>query len=200
MAFYWKFTRSGKFSRSYISLILDATPDAVKRQKMIWQTSFEEVGMCLMLLQDVEVKNVPTLGPTKPAFRDVVRSLGYEPSVEYREKRNEFKLVKGKSTMGRHDGEALDWGYYSNRLTPIDIDISSLQVGVFIDAKTGKLYGSEDKLSCFRADPNFRSEGFYFDLMPKHVVMIPMVKGLLATNAARANAFFEMHLKWKKLV
>ena len=151
MAFYWKFTRSGKFSRSYISLILDATPDAVKRQKMIWQTSFEEVGMCLMLLQDVEVKNVPTLGPTKPAFRDVVRSLGYEPSVEYREKRNEFKLVKGKSTMGRHDGEALDWGYYSNRLTPIDIDISSLQVGVFIDAKTGKLCGSEDKLSCFRA-------------------------------------------------
>ena len=91
MAFYWKFTRSGKFSRSYISLILDATPDAVKRQKMIWQTSFEEVGMCLMLLQDVEVKNVPTLGPTKPAFRDVVRSLGYEPSVEYKEKRNEFK-------------------------------------------------------------------------------------------------------------
>ena len=200
MAFYWKFTRSGKFSRSYISLILDATPDAVKRQKMIWQTSFEEVGMCLMLLQDVEVKNVPTLGPTKPAFRDVVRSLGYEPSVEYKEKRNEFKLVKGKSTMGRHDGEALDWGYYSNRLTPIDIDISSLQAGVFIDAKTGKLYGSEDKLSCFRSDPNFRSEGFYFDLMPKHVVMIPMVKGLLATDAARANAFFEKHLKWKKLV
>ena len=199
MAFYWKFTRSGKFSSRYISLIVDATPDAVERQRMVWHTSFEELGMCLMLLQDVEVKNVPSQGPTKPAFRDVVRSVGYEPSKAYVEQRNRFNLVKGKCVMGRHDGEELDWGYYSNVRTPIDIDITDLEVATFIDAKTGRLYGSEDKLSCFRSDPNFNQDGFYYDLMPRHVVMVPIVKSMIKCDEQRANNFFERFLRWQKI-
>lgn len=200
MAFYWKFTRSGKYSARYISLIIDATPDAVEKQRMVWHTSFEELGMCLMLLQDVEVKNVPSVGPTKPAFRDVVRLLGYEPTIEYREQRERLNLVRGKCVMGRHDGEELDWGYYCSRKTPIDIDVTDLQVAGYIDARTGRLYGTEDKLACFRADPNFVADGFYYDLMPKHVVMIPFVRSMLAADLKRANTFFERYLKWVPLV
>ena len=199
MAFYWKFTRSGKISRRYISLIVDATPDAINPERHIWHTSFEEIGMCLILLQDVEVNNVPLLGPTKPAFRDVVRMIGYEPSVEYRETRHKMRLVKGQSVMGRHNGSQLDWGYYSNRTTQIDVDITDLQVAAFIDAASGKLWNDgEDKLSCFREDPSFVATGIYYDLMPKHIVMIPLARYLLEKDEARADRFFRNILKWAK--
>ena len=165
MTFYWKFTRSGRISSSYISLIIDATPDAINKDRHIWHTSFEEIGMCLILLHDVEVNNVPALGPTKPAFRDVVRKIGYEPSTEYCETRMRMGLVKGQSIMGRHNGSQLDWGYYNNKTTPIDVDVTDLQVAAFIDAKSGKLWNDgEDKLSCFRDDPNFVPTGIYYDL------------------------------------
>lgn len=44
MAFYWKFTRSGRISASYISLIIDATPDAINKNRRIWHTSFKQAG------------------------------------------------------------------------------------------------------------------------------------------------------------
>ena len=40
--------------------------------------------MAMILLHDIEVLNQPELGATKPAFRVVVESLGYEPTLEYR--------------------------------------------------------------------------------------------------------------------
>lgn len=202
MAFYWKFTRSGMYSRRYISLIIDATPDTVNDSKNVWHTSFEELGMLMILLQDVEVNNVPDKGPTKPAFRDVVRSLGYEPTIDYKMLRGRFNLVKGKAVMGRHDGEELDWGYYSNKLTPIDVSIADFQVGCYIDAATGRrnAYDQEDKLFCFRGDPEFRANGVYFDLMPKHIVMVPIVKSMLATDKGRTERFLFNLLKWKPLV
>ena len=75
MGFFWKFTRSGKFSASYVSLIIDADPNCVDRKRNVWRTSFEELGMTMILLHDVEVLNQPKLGATKPAFRVVVESL-----------------------------------------------------------------------------------------------------------------------------
>lgn len=202
MAFYWKFTRSGMYSRRYISLIIDATPDAVNSSKKVWQTSFEELGMIMILLQDVEVNNVPNMGPTKPAFRDVVRSLGYDTTLDYKMLRQKYGLVKGKTVMGRHSGDELDWGYYSNRRTPISISIADLQVGCYIDAAAGRRnsYDVEDKLSCFRGDPDFRSKGIYFDLMPKHIVMVPIVKSMLSLDKDRTENFLFRFLKWKPLV
>lgn len=200
MAFYWKFTRSGKFSRSYISLIVDATPDSINPERRIWHTSFEEIAMCLILLHDVEVNNVPSLGLTKPAFRDVVRRIGYEPSSEYRETRIKMGLVKGQSVMGRHGGSVLDWGYYNDKTTPIDVDIADFQVSAFINAEGGKLWNDgEDKLSCFRHHPDFVAAGIYYDLMPKHNVMEPLANYLLRKDANRANRFFENFLIWTKL-
>ena len=124
--FYWKFTRSGRHNTRY----------AVNSDRRIWHTSFEEIEICLVLLHDVETCNVPSLGPTKPAFRDIVRSIGYEPSSLYKETRQEMYLVKGKDVMGRHDGVPLDWGCCNDRHTPIDVDItegrcSSHPVGAF---------------------------------------------------------------------
>lgn len=199
MALYWKFTRSGRLSRSYVSLIIDVTPESINLKSRIWHASFEEIGMSLILLHDVEVKNNPSLGPTKPAFRDVVRRIGYEPSCKYQESRIKMGLVKGQSVMGRHNGCRLDWGYYNNEKTPIDVDVTDFQVAAFINAESGRLWeDGEDKLSCYRNDASFVSTGIYYDLMPKHNVMIPLAKYLLDNNAARADHFFTNILSWAK--
>lgn len=204
MAFYWKFTRSGKLSKAYISLIVDATPDSINPECRIWHTSFEEIMMCLILLHDVETANMSSIALTKGSFRDAVHKIGYEPSSAYSEMRSTMGLVKDQCVMGRHNGAPLDWGYYGCRDTPIDLDITGLQVAGFVNAMDGKLSGKtwvrdkEDKLSCFRSDPNFIPTGMYYDLMPKHNVIIPLARHLLAKDAVRADCFFKNILKWTK--
>ena len=199
MGFYWKFTRSGKYSKTYISLIVDVEPDCVDKEKQVWHTSFEEMEMFLVLLHDVEVINNPELGATKPAFKVIVESLGYEPTTKYSEQRNKFKLVKGQDTMGRHDGDPLDWGYYENATTKLDLSINGLKPAGFINAKDGKLayYSKEDKLSCYRGYPYFKYLGFYWDLMPKHLHMNPIVREMISKDTKRANEFLIEELKWK---
>ncbi len=198
MGFFWKFTRSGKYSTKYISLIIDAEPSCIDKANNIWRTSFEELEMFLVLLHDVEVINNPDLGATKPAFKEVVETLGFEPTLEYKELRNAFNLVKGQDTMGRHDGKPLDWGYYSNPKTQIEVNIESLQIAGFINARDGKLFAGsrEDKLSCYRQYPYFQYLGFYWDLMPKHIVMNPLVRKMIQSDTVRANKFLIEQLKW----
>lgn len=196
MGFFWKFTRSGRFSNSYVSLIIDADPTCVNRAANIWQTSFEELGMVMLLLHDVEVLNQPALGATKPAFRVVVQSLGYEPTLEYRQQRVRLGLVCGQSVMGRHGGVGLDWGRFASHRTPVSLDTSGLQVACYISASDGRLYGDEDKLSCYRQHPDFISKGVFYDLMPKHAVMNPIMTALRMSDAARADKFAREWLKW----
>lgn len=119
MGFFWKFTRSGRLSHSYVSLIIDADPTYVNKGANTWQTSFEELSMVMLLLHDVEVLNQPFLGTTKPAFKTVVQSLGYEPTLEYRQQRRQCGLVCGQSVMGRHSGGGLDWGRFDSQDTEI---------------------------------------------------------------------------------
>lgn len=204
MAFYWKFTRSGKLSKDYISLIVDATPDSINPEHRIWHTSFEEIEMCLILLHDVETMNKSSIALIKAPFRDFVSEIGYEPSSAYSEMRSTMGLVKGQCAMGRHNGSPLDWGYYGCRDTPIDLNITGLRLAGFVNAIDGKLSGktwawdTEDKLSCFRDHPNFIPTGMYYDLMPEHNVIVPLAKHLLETDAIRANEFFTSVLKWTK--
>lgn len=94
MGFFWKFTRSGKWSNSYVSLIVDVCPSAYDMSHNQWTTSFEELGMVMLLLHDVEMLNQPTLGATKPAFKRVVESLGYEPTLNYIPQRHALSLVR----------------------------------------------------------------------------------------------------------
>ena len=196
MGFFWKFTRSGRFSSSYVSLIIDADPTCVNKITRQWQTSFEELEMVMLLLHDVEVLNQPGLGTTKPAFREVVQSLGYEPTLAYRQQRQEFNLVCGQSVMGRHGGAGLDWGRFSSWCTPIFLDLSELQVACFIQASTGRLYGPEDKLSCYRQHPEFINTGEFYDLMPKYMVMKPIMTGMMKIDRNRADKFARTFLKW----
>lgn len=196
MGFFWKFTRSGRFSNSYVSLIIDADPTCVNKFTRQWQTSFEELGMVMLLLHDVEVLNQPDLGATKPAFKVIVQALGYEPTLEYQQQRQRFNLVCGQSVMGRHGGSGLDWGRFSSRRTPMFLDISELQVACFIQASTGRLYGYEDKLSCYRHHPDFINTGEFYDLMPKHMVMKPIMTGMMKVDRVRADKFARNFLKW----
>ena len=196
MGFFWKFTRSGKFSASYISLILDVDPGSIDRGQNLWKTSFEELGMAMLLLHDVEVLNQPMLGATKPAFRVVVESLGYEPTLEYRQQRERMGLVLGKCVMGRHDGISLDWGRYESMRTPVGLSLHQLQVASFISASDGRLFGSEDKLSCYRTHHAFETKGEFYDLMPKHVVMKPIIETMKLCDLKRTEKFIAKWLKW----
>ncbi len=198
MGFFWKFTRSGKYSHSYVSLIIDVDPICVNEDSKIWETSFEELGMVMLLLHDVEVLNQPELGATKPAFKDVVQSLGYKPTLKYRQLRHKLGLVCGQCIMGRHSGVGLDWGRFSMTETPIKLAIQGLQVACYINASDGRLYGSEDKLLCYRQHQDFSKSGMYYDLMPKHTVMNPIMRALLEEDFERADKFAQKWLKWKK--
>ena len=198
MGFFWKFIRSGKFSASYVSLIIDVDPDCVDRKRNVWRTSFEELGMAMILLHDVEVLNQPKLGATKPAFREVVESLGYEPTLEYRPLRERMGLVMGQCVMGGHDGFSLDWGRYESNRTLIEISTAGLQVAAFVQASDGRLYGVEDKLSCYRSHPRFPTDGCFYDLMPKHVVMKPFIEAMRGCDEHRTDAFVSKWLKWVK--
>jgi len=198
MGFFWKFTRSGKFSASYVSLIIDVDPDSIDRNRNVWKSSFEELGMVMLLLHDVEVLNQPELGATKPAFRVVVQSLGYEPTLEYEQQRERMGLVVGKSVMGRHDGVSLDWGRYDSNRTPVELSLDRLQVAAYVRASDGKLYGNEDKLSCYRTHCRFVSKGEYYDLMPKHVVMKPIIETMRCCDERRTELFVVKWLKWTR--
>lgn len=198
MGFYWKFTRSGAISSRYISLIIDVEPSCIDPQTNIWHTSFEELQMFLVLLHDVEVINNPGLGPTKEKFRRVVETLGYEPTLAYRELRYDFGLVLGQDVMGRHNGRPLDYGYYSNMTTPTDVNVTDLEIAGYINAEDGRRnpWDGEDKLSCYREIPGFQEIGFYWDFMPKHIVMNPIVGQMLAEDNARTNEFLIDYLRW----
>ena len=195
MGFFWKFTRSGKFSTSYVSLIIDVDPNSIDRNRKVWRTSFEELGMAMILLHDVEVLNQPKLGATKLAFRIVVESLGYEPTLEYRQLRERMGLVMRQCMMGRHDGFSLDWGRYESDRTLIEISTTELQVTAFVQASNGRLFGSEDKLSCYRAHPRFQKEGCFYDLKPKHIVMKPLIEAMRECDAHRTESFVSTWLK-----
>ena len=152
--------------------------------------------MVMLLLHDVEVLNQPVLGTTKPAFKVVVQSLGYEPTLKYCQQRQQFHLVCGQSVMGRHGGAGLDWGRYSSQRTPMAFDVSGLQVACFILGSTGRLYGDEDKLACYRSHPDFINTGEFYDLMPKHIVMAPIMTALMKIDRSRADKFARSWLKW----
>ena len=193
MAYYWKFTRSGKVSRKYISLIIDVLPDAFDRQANIWHSSLGELERFLILLQDVEGDNDRGFGQD---FVRVLNRLGYDAPAGFEAKRQEYSLVRGQAMMGRHAGsEELDWGYCSISDVPVDVDVTGFRYAFFVDAEQERDKPG-DKFSCYRSDGNFVPNGEYYDLMPIHDVMVPVVGAMRAVNAERTNRFLESVLGW----
>src|SRR5690554_3626669 len=101
--FFWKFTRSGKFSNKYISLIMDFHSSRINNNNL--EVSFEECKDILCLMHDVEHHNSQfnhSAGIMKGPFQAPINSLGYTTTPVYSELRNMRNLVSGQMTLGTH--------------------------------------------------------------------------------------------------
>lgn len=198
MGFFWKYTRSGMYSQTYISFIIDVLPSSIFREKgdYYWKTSFEELKAFLVLLQDVEVINNPSVGILKPDYAKYIRELRYEPTSEYKISGEEYRL--GYAVMGRHDGKPLPWGFVSDLRTPMIVKVTGLKYSAFPNAENGLIpYSREDKLQTFRSHYKFENAGVYWDYMPFHSCIIPFIKAMNSKSISSTSWFIENILKWK---
>lgn len=198
--FFWKFTRSGKYSNKYISLIIDFHESSIINNNLY--LSYEECKNILILIQDVEKLNGlvnSTAGLLKPPYKGVINKLSFEPTDAYKELRYNNNLVLDKMILGNHIGTPLDYGKDTHTAKELCLDIKNLQIQMFIDAKTGIIYGNEDKLKAYRNEPEFVSIGKYFDLMPKHICIIEIVTKMIKYDKSQTEKFLIDVLKWKKL-
>jgi hypothetical protein len=203
MKIYWKFTRSGKVSKNYISLIFDIHEDnyLLGLNQGIMNFNFSSLEMILLLIQEVELINNPFDWFRKYTLVMEVNKCGYRPTNNYKEQRHEYGLVIDSSVMGRHTGSPLDYGLINfDELLNIQIDVSKLKFSAAIDAKTGYIgYGNDDKLECFRDLVDFKNEGEYYDLMPVHSVIPIVYSAMFNYDAARTINFVENVLKWERI-
>ena len=198
--FFWKFTRSGKYSNKYISLILDFHSSMINNGFL--NLSYEECKNILILIQDVETINGytnNTAGLLKSSYRSVVNQLNYDTTNEYTESRLQRGLVIGKMVLGNHNGNSLDYGKDINENKNINLDITKLDVKMNVNAKSGLVYGTEDKLKAYRREEEFIDSGYYFDLMPIHRCIIEIINKMLEYDALQTECFLINILKWKKL-
>jgi len=199
---YWKFTRSGKLSQKYISLIFDIHENNITiiGTKILLSTTVEELESFLVLLQDVEVINNQNSWFTKQALLSEVIKCGYNLTKNYSQSRFIRNLVVGQAVMGRHSGSELDFGVIPDGKAKILIDVTGFKYIEWVIANTGFIgYGSEDKLSCFRSIENFDNSGRYWDLMPAHSVIPKIYNALLDNDKIRTTKFVENVLGWVKL-
>ena len=165
--------------------------------------SFQECVDILSLMHDVEYHNSKSnfsAGIMKGPFQAPINTLGFTTTENYEELRNNKGLVKGKMTLGTHGGSPLDYGY-SNHDDEclIKLDISKLNIKMNINANTGIIYGTEDKLKAFRNSEYFINKGYYFDLMPKHDCMIEIYQKMACFDKNRTLSFVLDELKWIRL-
>ena len=199
--FFWKFTRSGRISSKYISLIMDFHDSNINNGYLV--TSFEECKDMMLLIHDVETfngLNNYSAGVTKLPFQTQVNQLGFKTTNRYTQQRINEGLVTGQMTLGVHSGTPLDYGE-SNRADNrcIYLDISKLDITMMINAKTGIIYGTEDKLKAYRNNPLFVNNGQYFDLMPKHNCMIEIVTKMFNYDPIQTRDFLINTLQWEEI-
>lgn len=193
LGFYWKYSRNGWKSKTYKSFIIDVLPSSwmIDRGRKIWNTSFEELEAFLILLQDIEVINNPGLGPTKPAFDIFVRELGYKATKEYQISGNAY--IVGKAVIGRHLGSPLPWGFFSDKTTPMVIDVTDLKYDYVVPVNSIK---GNDMLQHYVKHPSFENNGEYWDYMPMHSCLINIVSEMKKTDITRTEIFLKNILKW----
>lgn len=196
MGFYWKYSRNGWKSRSYQSFIIDVLPSSWSSSgnRRVWNTSFEELQVFLILLQDIELRNNPSVGITKPDFDKYVRELGYEATLSYRISGHKYAL--GEAVMGRHLGYPLPWGFYSDDTTPIKLDITNLRYDYVVPIDSDKAI---DMLSYCKGHPNFERSGNYWDYMPMHSCLLDIVRAMINFDRERTRNFLVNVLKWNEL-
>ena len=200
-SFYWKFTRSGRYSTKYISLIIDIHSSEMIRDgaHVFWNTNMKCLEMILLLMMDVEKHNNPTEWHEKLEYKKQIERCNYTPGNYNQPLRQQFELVFGSAVMGRHSGSPLDFGYYKHDGDEFPVDLTNMQFSTYVDGKTGNIgYGRDDKLSCFRVLPEFKTDGIYFDLMPQHNVIPRIFEAMRAKNKKETITFVEEVLHWMK--
>ena len=197
--FFWKFTRSGKYSDKYISLIIDFHDSLIDNNYL--KTNFEECKDILILIHDVEHLNGErnySAGLQKQPFQQQVNRLGFKTSNLYVQQRKTNNLVLGQMTLGTHGGTPLDYGESNKKGKEILLNILNLNKRMMIDARTGIIYREEDKLKAYRNSPFFINRGFYFDLMPKHECIVEIVNEMLNCDVNKTLNFLKDVLKWEE--
>jgi hypothetical protein len=199
--FFWKFTRSGKISNKYISLIMDFHYSSIDDNSLL--VSYEECEKMLILIHDVETLNGKynySAGILKQPFQQQVNRLGFRATNKYQESRYDNGLVYGQMTLGTHGGSPLDYGLFrDSSIRNIKLDINNLKIVMTIDAKTGHIYGNEDKLIAYRQFQEFFNYGYYFDLMPMHSCIVEIVSKMMAFDKNRTLNFIDSKLRWEKI-
>ena len=106
-------------------------------------------------------------------------------------------LVSGQMTLGNHSGSALDYGISTRSDNKeIPLDISKLKISMKINAQTGIIYGTEDKLKAYISNSYFINNGYYFDFMPMHNCMIEIVNKMMTYDSKATIEFLLNELKW----
>jgi hypothetical protein len=200
-SFFWKFSRDGDYSSTYLSFIIDVPYSKLikKDTKLIWVTNFQGLSKLLILLQDIELLNQimkqRSAGLLKPAFVKVIKQCSYNPSNEYNERRVKENLVCGKAIMGKHNGLPIDWGFYNGESDKeiIELDVTSFRPIRNVSGKMGISSQSLGRglLSCYREHEAFEINSSYWDLMPMHAHIPLIFNAMKSCNEEKTIQFVE---------
>ena len=207
--FFWKFSRDGDYSKTYVAFVIDVHDSNIKKEnyKLFWLASFNALCRVLMFLQDVEIFNEKigqkSAGLQKKTYVWAVNNCGYNPPKKHIENRFNYNLVNGKSVMGKHKGFPLDWGYYEDNYPNflIKMNVTDFEPVRHVNYETGVHQKSDgrDLLSCYRIHKNFQKVGWYWDLMPRHIHMKRIFEGMKLFSKEKGNDFVEKVLGWSKI-
>lgn len=203
-SFFWKFSRDGDYSKTYISFILDVpqTNIILQDNSKFFQTTFDSLSNLLLLLQDVELFNKKqgqkSAGLNKVSYKTEINKCGYMPNSDWLEKRNSMNLVGGTASMGKHKGAPIDWGFFNNENEPIILDITNYSPIRNVEGKKGLCKETQDRdlLSCFRPHPQFDNSLTYWDFMPMHKHIPKIFNAMKSHNSSKADKFVQEILGW----
>jgi len=206
-SFFWKFSRNGNRSTTYISFIVDVPQINIilQNRSKFFQTTFDSLSNILLLLQDVELFNKwqgqRNAGLDKEHYKREVNKCGFIPNFDWPEKRNSMNLVKGTASMGRHDGAPIDWGFYGDENEVISLNITNFSPVRNVNGATGLCIETQDRdlLSCFRLEPHFDSSINYWDFMPMHIHIPIIFNAMKNHDSIKADEFVRETLGWSPI-
>jgi hypothetical protein len=204
--FFWKFSRDGAWSKTYISFIFDVPSSQLNVDATIWSATFNQLKTVLLLLQDVELLNKNNL--QKQAFIDAVNKCGYMPPTTTTQLRDDMRIVFGSADIGRHSGTHIPFGFYDENagFNTVELDVSQFTPALLLSGSEGKILKSrkgptnstKDLLQCYRTIGCYNQEHNYWDLMPKHSHMKEICQAMSSLDPTTTETFLTQILKWQK--
>jgi hypothetical protein len=204
---FWKFSRDGVFSETYVSFIFDIPSTQLREESKVWKASFDQLSTVLLLLQDVELLNKKNL--EKAAFVQAVQKCGYSAPKTASQMRDAKGLVYGSAVIGRHNGNPIPYGMHLEKSisSTFELDVSKFTPALNLDGYNGRIIKSwkgprnvkTDLLSCYRAIKCFDPRTNYWDLMPKHTHMQYICHAMKSLDMESTEKFLTQTLQWSPL-